>query len=392
MQIQEITGRFFSTGKPIAIKWRGKKIIEINEVRGKESIKDLPFIANLLFDLQINGFAGIDFQSRRKPISENSLLIAVEHILKSCCGHFFLTLITDRWDRMLDKLIHLKRIRDNNQVLKKAIAGWHIEGPFLSEKPGFYGAHNPRYMIDPSPAHIRQIRDIIPDDRILLTIAPERKGAIKAIETATQHKIVVFIGHSDAPTSILREAIKAGAKGFTHLGNGCPQLLDRKDNILWRILDLDFDDSFKISLIPDSIHISPPLFRLIHKVLPRKQIIYVSDAVAGAGAPKGIYSLGEMKITVEQDGTIWNESRTGYAGSSLCPIDGILRAMKMLDCEWQQVWENYSTVPASVFNMGVEMLKPGMDADFVLLKSEKEGTLKPLKCVVSGKTYTTNEI
>jgi len=389
MQTYEITGTYCKNGKPITVKWRDDKIAEICETSIKELDYNPIWIANPLFDIQVNGFAGIDFQASPDSISEDALLVAVERLNRACCARFFLTLITDRWDAIIKKLTKFKSIREKNPALRKAIVGWHIEGPFLSDKPGFYGAHNSQYMIDPSLDHIRQLREVVHDDPVLLTIAPERNGSLEFIDFATRNGIVVFIGHSDAPSQILKEAIKAGAKGFTHLGNGCPQLLHRKDNILWRVLDLDINDSFKISLIPDSIHLSPPLFRLIHKVLSPNQIIYISDAVSGADAPPGNYRLGELEVTVEKDGAIWNSSKTGYAGSSLRPIDGILRSMKMLNCDWQRIWKNYSDIPASLFNINTDLL-PGSDADFIILEAGNNGELKPVKSVVSGKIYTVN--
>jgi len=379
MNIYEITARDYKTGKPITVKWNDDVIIDVKQV-DNEAVNDI-WIAPSLFDLQINGFAGVDFQDI--SINTKFLTKAVNNLQQSCCSKFLLTLITDRWDRLIQKLKRLKELRDSNEILKNSIVGWHIEGPFLSERIGFCGTHNPSLMIDPKPAYAHQLRNILSDDLILLTIAPERKGAIEFIKTATELGIIVSLGHTDAPYETLKEAVNSGAKCFTHLGNGCPQLLDRKDNILWRALDME---NIKITLIPDAIHVSPPIFRLIHKV--KNEIIYISDAISGAGATPGVYSLGDIKISVDDNGVIWNPTKTGYAGSSLRPIDGILRSMKMLNCEWQKVWERYSELPADFVGIKHGIHK-NRKADFVIIRTSNN-TPEPVEIVVSGQPKLLN--
>ena len=73
----------------------------------------------------------------------------------------------------------------------------------------------------------------------------------------------VSLGHTNASAEVLRQAVAAGATGFTHFGNACPQELDRHDNILWRALDTP---GLTAGLIPDGIHVSPVLFRLVHRL------------------------------------------------------------------------------------------------------------------------------
>ena len=135
------------------------------------------------------------------------------------------------------RLRHLRDLRPQSEELQSAIAGWHIEGPFLSSEPGFHGAHDPALMLDPTPAHIQELRAITGNDPLLLTMAPERTGALKAIAEATSLGVKVSLGHTNASAEILRKAVQAGATGFTHLGNGCPRELDRHDNILWRVVE-----------------------------------------------------------------------------------------------------------------------------------------------------------
>src|SRR5207302_6592169 len=137
---------------------------------------------------------------------------------------------------------------------------------------------------------LTELSEIARDEPLLLTLSPEREGAIEAIHLAVSKGMKVSLGHTNASADILRQAVKAGATGFTHLGNGCPRELDRHDNILWRVLETP---GLMVSLIPDQIHVSPPLFRLLDRELSADLIYYITDAMSAAGMPPGRYKLGK---------------------------------------------------------------------------------------------------
>ena len=141
----EICAKHFSTGKPVRVRWKNGTITSIEEI---SSAPENSWIAPTLFDVQVNGYGGIDFQ--QDNVSLDELLSATRQLHRDGCAQFFLTLITDEWPKLTARLRHFKKLRDANAELKNAIAGWHIEGPFLSDQPGFHGAHNPAFMCDPT--------------------------------------------------------------------------------------------------------------------------------------------------------------------------------------------------------------------------------------------------
>jgi N-acetylglucosamine-6-phosphate deacetylase len=236
-------------------------------------------------------------------------------------------------------------------------------------------------MVDPTPGHIRELRETAGNDPLMLTLAPERQNAIAAIEQATDLGIKVSLGHTNASTKRLKQALQYGAVAFTHLGNGCPRELDRHDNILWRVFETR---GLKVSLIPDAIHVSSALFRLIHRELGAENIFYVSDAMAAAGAPPGRYRLGHLDLEVGEDQMVRLPGTANFAGSALRPIDGVLRAAEMLDCSWQAVWPRLSEKPARLMDFDVG-LAVGRRADFCLLEITPENHLIDLKVCADGK-------
>ena len=364
------------TRRPARLTWANGRItaLEPTDVKPAQDF----WLAPPLVDLQVNGFAGVDFQ--QDDLTADELLRAVRGLRAAGCTRFLLTLVTDDWARLMARLRRVRKLRGETPELAAAIAGWHVEGPFLSAEPGFCGAHDASVMCDPKPEHIRQLREVTGNDPVLLTLSPERENAIAAVELAASLGIKVSLGHTNASADQLRQAIQRGASAFTHLGNGCPRELDRHDNILWRVFELE---GLKVSLIPDGIHVSSALFRLIHRELPADSIFYVSDAMAAAGAAPGRHRLGRLELEVGEDQIVRYPGRTSFAGSALRPVDGVFRAAEMLGVPWQDAWTRFSKIPAELMGLNPG-LNPGDPADFCLVEVTPENQLLNLKVFANG--------
>ena len=347
--------------QPVLAKWDNGIFTEFTHTT--ESPAQNEWIGPPLVDLQVNGFAGVDFQ--QDDLTAEQLLHATNALGQAGCGSFFFTLITDNWEAMTRRLAKAKQHRDANQALGQAIAGWHIEGPFLSAEPGYCGAHPPDLMLDPTPEQLEEIWEITSDDPVLLTMAPERESGLSAFAKARELGFRVSIGHTNAPGHIMRRVSAGGSTGFTHLGNGCPVVLKRDDNILWRALDTP---DLKYSLIPDRWHVSPSLFRILHSVIDQNSLYYTTDAMAAAGSAPGKYSLGHLELEVGPDEIVRLPGTPNLAGSALTPINAIRHAADMLRCDWQDIWKHYSTIPAQFAKLpgGFE---PGARAAFVAIKA-----------------------
>ena len=366
MNSGEHSAFYYTTREPVRVTWREGKILSLTKTEEQPATN--LWLAPALVDLQINGYGGVDFQ--RDGLSLEQLLRASRALRRDGCGKFFFTLITDEWPKMLARLEHARRLRAQSPELQDALAGWHMEGPFLSDQRGFCGAHNPARMIDPTPEHLHALRAVTGHDPVLLTLAPERAGAIDAIRLARALGMTVSLGHTDASAEVLRAAVEAGATGFTHLGNGCPRELDRHDNILWRIAD---EPRLGASLIPDGLHVSPAPFRLLHRLLDAGRLIYyTTDAMAAAGAGPGRYTLGELEVEVGADQVVRQPGRTNFAGSALTPFEGVFRAAKMLNGPWQECWRRFSEAPAQWVGLRNE-IRVDEPAAFCLITLDEHG-------------------
>jgi N-acetylglucosamine-6-phosphate deacetylase len=379
MNMGEVLARHFVTGEAVRLRWADGVIRELSPTTDRPP--EDTWLAPPLVDLQINGYAGVDFQ--QDDLTLDTLLAATRGLRAAGCTRWLLTLITDEWPRMLARLQQLRRQRAQSPELQEAIAGWHLEGPFLSAEPGYCGAHNPALMRDPALEDLEELRHVAGGDPVLLTLAPERAEAIAVIARAVALGFKVSLGHTNAPHKRLTQAVDAGATGFTHLGNGCPAQLNRHSNILWRVFETP---ELKVGLIPDTVHVSPPLFRLAHRVLGAEAIYYTSDAMAAADAPPGRYKLGRLELDVGPDQVVRLPGQPHFAGSALRPIEGVFRAAEMLQCPWAEPWRRFSRTPAAF--MGLPSgLQAGQPATFCLVEVVPPNQPASLRVFIKGEGF-----
>ncbi len=431
MNSGRVTARFLRTGMPIELCWENGLITRVQPAA--ESTADgSHWLAPPLVDLQVNGYAGVDFQ--QDDLTAEQLLTAVRALRRDGCTRLLFTLITDDWPVMLARVRRARALVVGDPELRAAVVGWHLEGPFLSSEPGYCGAHDLAKLCDPTPAMMDELRAVAGGDPVLLTLAPERPGALDAIKRAVELGFKVCLGHTNATAAQLREAVAAGATGFTHLGNACPQSLDRHDNILWRVLDTP---GLAVSLIPDTHHVAPALFRLVHRLLKPFQIMHTTDAMAAAGAmvgtvaPRGpgcdhvggelakpsssdegastshgareatrpnweatpdwkgdilvaqTFTLGTMRLEVGADGIVRQPGKTNFAGSALTPVEGVRRATRMTGKPWQEMWLASSLRPAEFMGWTSE-LKVGQPADFCVIAAGDDASLQLSAIHVGG--------
>lgn len=306
----------------------------------------------LIFDPQVNGYAGVDFQDIN--LTEDEALYAVQQMRLNGFGRVFWTLITDDWGRLLQKINKVRNWKSKHPKEWELVAGWHIEGPFLSDASGFRGAHPWQYMRDPELWHLHELKRATGSDPALITLAPERRGSLAFIDLAKRLGYRTSMGHCNPTIQEYRNARQQGIAGFTHLGNGCPAMLDRSCNNIWTVLD---EGGVRIGLIPDGYHLAPALFRLIRKAYNPRLIYLTTDAMAAAGMGSGKYQLGGLEVEVGEDQVVRMPGTRQFAGSALTPMDGILRAALMWKMDPVQIWPHVTSIPGRWLGVDTEHLK-----------------------------------
>jgi N-acetylglucosamine-6-phosphate deacetylase len=177
--------------------------------------------------------------------------------------------------------------------------GIHLEGPYLSGEPGYRGAHPAADCRDPDGAEFQAFQQASGNRIRLLTLAPERAGAIEFIQRVRASGVVVSIGHTAASGETIRAAAKAGASMVTHVGNGCAATLPRHPNLLWEELA---EDALVGCFIADGHHLPDATLKVMLRAKGQSRSVLVSDVQGLGGKPPGTYStphLGEVELLPE---------------------------------------------------------------------------------------------
>src|SRR5690606_11684703 len=108
--------------------------------------------------------------------------------------------------------------------------GIFLEGPYFTEK--YKGAQNPSYFRDPDDAEFREWQELSGGTVVKIALAPEREGSREFIRKLNHEGILVSVAHTDASFDIVKDAVDAGARRFTHLFNGMAGLHHREPGVV----------------------------------------------------------------------------------------------------------------------------------------------------------------
>jgi N-acetylglucosamine-6-phosphate deacetylase len=293
------------------------------------------------FDLQVNGFAGIDFNT--PGLAGGDIEHAVTALRATGVTRFLPTLLTAPPDRFA------ACARAINAVRHPAIAGIHMEGPYISPLDGPRGAHPREHCAPASRDDFTRRQDAADGRIVLVTLAPEVPGALDLIGWLAAHDVRVAIGHTDAAPGIIRQAVAEGATLSTHLGNGCAAVLPRHPNVIWEQLAAD---GLYASIIVDGHHLPPSTVKVVARAKSPARTILVTDATAAAGRPPGTYRLGEVDVDVTADGRVALRGTPYLAGSALTMDRAVGNMIRFASLRPEEVLPMASTTPASW--LGVE--------------------------------------
>ena len=143
-----------------------------------------------------------------------------------------------------------------DDVRAGVIDGIHLEGPWLSARR--CGAHEPSLMRDPDPGEIDRVLDAGAGAIRMVTLAPERDGALEAIRQIVDAGVVAAVGHTEATYEQTRAAIAAGATVGTHLFNAMRPINRREPGPVIALLE---DSRVTVELITDGVHVDPAIYR-----------------------------------------------------------------------------------------------------------------------------------
>ena len=310
-----IQGKIPGTESPVNIVVEKGKVVRTDPYQKGSRCdfggKDL-YACSGFFDPQVNGFAGVDFNSPR--LTAEGLHQAALSLASTGVTRFLPTLVTSSHERMVCQLKILTEALRNDPLLQKMCLGIHLEGPYISPEDGPRGVHLGQSVRLPQWEELERFQELCEGRIRCVTLAPEVKGAIPFIEKAVTHGIVIGIGHTNATGEDLEQAVQAGARLSCHLGNAPSALLPRHRNLIEKQL---VTDQLMASIIVDGIHLPEAVVKNYVWTKGIRRIVLTTDSMAGAGAPSGRYTLGDLEVEVGSDRAARSVNTSRLAGSTL---------------------------------------------------------------------------
>ncbi len=354
-----LQGRHYATGIPLSLECADGLIRHVATQQEQHSaLSSEDWIAPAFFDLQINGCGGYSFTSQE--LSSDHIAKIIVTCRQHGIGSFCPTVVTSSAEVMMHSLRTLARSNCFEAV--------HLEGPYISAEDGPRGAHPREYVRPPDWNEFLRFQDAANGCIRLVTLAPELPGAMLLIERLVHDGVVVALGHTSASAEQIDEAVSAGARLSTHLGNGTHALLPRHDNYIWHQLA---DDRLWASVICDGHHLPLSVLRSITRVKTPARLILTCDAGSLAGLPAGRYREWDQDFEIDADGRIRVAGTPYLAGSGLFTDACVRHAIGALGLNREDCIDMAGERPRQLLGLRPRRLQAGDPADLILFRSDE---------------------
>jgi N-acetylglucosamine-6-phosphate deacetylase len=310
-------------------------------------------------DVQVNGGGGVLFNDARSV--EGIRAIGAAHRRFGTTG-FLPTFITDSRKHMAGAV---EAARQAMQAKIPGMLGIHLEGPFLN--PARKGVHDPAHM-RPMDEHDMRIMTSLGAGRTLVTLAPEMVPT-DWLSRLIEAGVIVSAGHTAADYDTLREALRLGLRGYTHLFNAMPPLMGREPGPVGAALD---ERETWCGLIVDMHHVSAPAMRIALAAKGADKVMLVTDAMSTTGSDIDSFELLGRTI-FRRDGRLTTEDGT-LAGSDLDMASAVRNCVRHLGVSLGDALRMASANPAAFLRLDGELgrIAPGYRASLVLLDDQLE--------------------
>ncbi len=279
------------------------------------------------------------------------------------------TTITRPWNEVMDALRAVAEVVSAPQPDGPEIHGAHLEGPFVS--PHKLGAQPP-FSVSPDPD---KVAEVIGTGIVrVVTLAPELEHADSAVAAFAKAGVRVSIGHTtagyeQAEQAICRICAAGGVPGATHLFNAMSPVAGRNPG---PVAALMCSDVTYAEMIFDLHHVHPANFRLARRLMGNR-LLFVTDAMRGAGMPEGPSQLGGQAVEI-RDGAV--RLPDGSLAGSVLTLDTAFRnAMREGGMSMAAASALVSGNAARFLGLHDRgRIEPGLRADFVVMNEDFEVT------------------
>ena len=360
-----------SAAKDVEIRLDGARIADIATFNSNRDDQRLPDndvrITPGFIDIQVNGFAGVDLNHTN--FRGDDLVGVCRNLLTTGVTRFCPTLITADHKQLTRNIKEIRRACERHSLVRKMVLGIHLEGPYINPEDGPRGAHPRAHVAHPDWDEFERL--LVTSNGLvrMVTVAPEMPGGVAFIQKASQSGLVVGIGHCNPEPEIIDQAVRAGARISTHLGNGTHQMLDRHQNYLQKQLG---HDGLMASIICDGSHLPDYFVKNVVRAKGKSRVILITDATAASHAPAGRYFLGDLEIEADNDGVLRLAGTPYLTGSTLTMDRAIANCAAFAGITLASAIKFATENPAGLFDGISGKLETGQRADLVLFRAKRK--------------------
>jgi N-acetylglucosamine-6-phosphate deacetylase len=387
-----VFGRVAGSSSVIRCEWEGLAVSAVDELISPPATRQ--YLAPGFIDLQVNGFAGVDFND--PTISNEDISRAIRKMFRTGVTRFFPTIITASEERITACLRKLSAAKAeflrNGLPEGHAMEAFHVEGPHISPEAGPRGAHPVQHVRAPDSDEFERWQEAADGHVRIVTFSPEWDGAPRYAAHLVRSGVVASIGHTMADASAIEAAVAAGASMSTHLGNAAHPVLPKTQNYIWNQLS---EERLAASFIYDEIHIPRDFFRSAVRAKGIERSVLVTDAVMPAMCLPGPYRLGELEVELHENGSVVMRGENRLAGSALRMDRAIANTVRSGGFSLRDALTMATINPARSGRVGGRQrgLTPGEKADFVLFEwDETAETVNLSETIVAGQRVFQAEI
>ena len=327
------------------------------------------FVVPGFIDIHIHGSGGCR--------AEDDVIGIAKHIIRNGTTWFLPTFISNNFDKMLEAIDHVRscteRVSDG-----ATIGGIHLEGPFLNPK---YGAQRSEANIEPEPHRVKQLIERCGKSLRLVTIAPERRGAIAAIKAFRAAGAIVSIGHSDATEAEYLAGRAAGITHATHLFNAMPPKVwpTTKTYNGTKLAGIEefilADDGISADILCDATaaHVHPSLLKTALRCKGPEKLSLITDAMMAAGLPDGKFTMADgQNLITSPDEDVARLEGGGLCGSVMSMCGAVRNFIHHTGVPLEVALTMVSEAPARTLGIFKRKgsIAAGKDADLVFLDKE----------------------
>lgn len=340
------------------LRVEGEVITAIEPIPSGVTDRDVELLCPAYIDLHVHGGAGVDVMDD----TPETLDVLSMHKAREGVGAWLPTTVTAPLDTIKSALRRIaERCHSGGRGAK--VLGSYLEGPYFT--PQNKGAHQPEWFRELDIAELDALIACSQNTLRVVALAPEKPGALQAIQYLKQRGVAVMLGHSAASYAQTLAAFDVGADGVVHCFNGMTGLHHREPGMVGAGLT---DPRARLELIADGHHVHPAAMQLCC-TCAKDRTLLITDAMRAAGMPDGQYEICGNDVEMRQG--VVRTASGGLAGSTLSLDAAVRNMVELTNLTAEEAIRMASTYPAMLIGADAHLgsLRPGKLANLIALNS-----------------------